>query len=68
MGCQCTKTQYDDDSTNAGSGYIYFLDKHRRIVSVPCLRPVDKNELYSSRIKKFIEYNSDMKKNSCLDL
>ncbi|OMJ91883.1 hypothetical protein SteCoe_5439 [Stentor coeruleus] len=56
MGCQCTRSQFYDEDTTADTKFLYYIDNSKRIISVPHLKPVKTNKLYSSRLKVYREH------------
>lgn len=62
MGCQCIRAQLCDLDTSAMTKCVYIIDKkNNRFISVPYLKPVKTNKMYSSRINHYTESSANMR-------
>lgn len=52
MGCPCTKRKIKEFPTVFDTCLLQYVDRHHQLVTVPFLKPLRQNKLYSSRIEQ----------------
>ena len=52
MGCPCTKRKIKEFPAVFDTCLLHYVDRHHRLVTVPFLKPLQQNKLYSSRIEQ----------------